>query len=151
MRNPSLAKTFGVSAPGAISKLFRGEIPATSHLLRLGPNDFHAGQNLAFAFNDTKEPYASELLQDPQTAETLRQIERDFAPKLMLFDMPPALYGDDVLAIRPLIDAVVLVVGGGLTTANEIREVESSLGPDTPLLGVVMNRAEGSRSREYGY
>ncbi len=151
LRDPMLAKTFGVESPGSIGDMLRGRITPEDHLRRLGPNAFHAGPNLAFAFNEAPEPYASELLQDARTAETLSAIAADFAPKLMLFDMPPALYGDDVLAMRPLIDAVILVVGGGLTTANEIREVENRLGAETPLLGVVLNRAEGTRTREYGY
>ncbi|SIS53529.1 Chromosome partitioning ATPase, Mrp family, contains Fe-S cluster [Roseivivax lentus] len=151
LRDPMLARTFGATATGAIGDMLRGKTAPEDHLQRLGPNSIHAGPNLAFAFNDAREAYASELLQDPRTADTLRRIEERFAPKLMLFDTPPALYGDDVLAMRPLIDAVILVVGGGLTTANEIREVENRLGTETPLLGVVLNRAEGSKTRQYGY
>ncbi|WP_254702264.1 MULTISPECIES: hypothetical protein [unclassified Roseivivax] len=151
LRDPMLARTFGVSNVGSIGDMMRGRIAPEDHLRRLGPNEFHAGPNLAFAFNEAPETYASELLQDPRTSETLRGIEARFAPKLMLFDMPPALYGDDVLAMRPMIDAVILVVGGGMTTANEIREVENRLGTETPLLGVVLNRAEGSKTRQYGY
>lgn len=46
---------------------------------------------------------------------------------------------------------MILVVGGGLTSEREIREVEARLGTETPLLGVVLNRAEGSTARKYTY
>ncbi|QFT61388.1 CpsD/CapB family tyrosine-protein kinase [Roseivivax sp. THAF30] len=151
LRNPSLSKVFGLSGMGPIGNLLRGASGPEDHLLRLGPNAIHASQNLAIAFNDAPETYASELLQDPRTGHSLNHVQERYRPDVMLFDMPPALYGDDVIAMRPHIDAVILVVGGGLTSEREIREVEARLGTETPLLGVVLNRAEGSTARKYTY
>ncbi|MHA7875717.1 P-loop NTPase [Roseivivax sp.] len=151
LRNPSLGKVFGLRGTGVIGNMFRGQVTPADHLRRVGPNAIHAGHNLAVGFNEAPETYASELLQDPRTARTLATIEENYDPDVMLFDMPPALYGDDVIAMRPCLDAVILVVGGGLTTEREIREVERRLGTETPLLGVVMNRAEGSSARKYSY
>jgi len=54
----------------------------------------------------------------------------------------PVRTASDVLALRPQFDAVLLVTGGGVTTDAQIREVETRLGTSTPLLGVVLNRAE---------
>ncbi|NDV53959.1 CpsD/CapB family tyrosine-protein kinase [Salipiger sp. PrR003] len=151
LRNPSLHKVMGMRAPGAMGALLRGVIPPEAHLLRMGENHIHAGHNIAFGFNEVIEPYAAELLNAPATAEVITSIEARLQPDVMLFDLPPALYYDDVLAFRPQIDGVLMVVGGGLTTEREIREVERRLGTDTPLLGMVLNKAEGTNLKKYQY
>ncbi|KMK65646.1 ATPase involved in chromosome partitioning [Puniceibacterium sp. IMCC21224] len=151
LRNPSMHKIFGVKSPGSIGALLRAETNAAAHLQRPARNTIHAGRSIAFAFNDTAEPYASELLQDPQSTQALHDLETQLAPDVVLFDLPPALYYDDVIAFRPQYDGVLLVVGGGMTTQDEIKEVERRLGKDTPLLGVVLNKAEGANPRKYSY
>ncbi|MBS0123387.1 exopolysaccharide biosynthesis protein [Aestuariicoccus sp. KMU-90] len=151
MRRPALHRVMGVSPTAAIGDMLRGEIAPQDHLMRLGPNDFHAGHNIAFSFNGLIEPYAAELLQDPRTGAALSRIETLFQPDVMLFDLPPALYYDDVIAFRPLFDGVLLVIGGGITTPKEIKEVERRLGASTPLLGMVLNRAEHTEINRYRY
>ncbi len=151
MRQPSLHRVMGVSAPGSIGDLLRGRVTPREHLRRLGRNDFHAGHNIAFGFNGIAEPYASELLQDPRTAHALNSIEAQLEPDVVLFDLPPALFYDDVIAFRPLFDGVLLVIGGGITTEKEIKEVERRLGESTPLLGMILNKSEDVQLRRYRY
>lgn len=151
LRRPTLHQVMGIDRPGSVGDMLRGRISPEEHLKRMGPNPVQAGRNIAFGFNDVVEPYASELLQDPRTAETLNRIETDLGADVMLFDLPPALFYDDVIAFRPLFDGVLLVVGGGLTTEKEIKEVERRLGEGTPLLGMVLNKAEGTEMDRYTY
>ncbi|MDA7423500.1 CpsD/CapB family tyrosine-protein kinase [Thalassococcus lentus] len=151
MRRPSLHKVMGVKAPAPVGDMLRGRISPQDHLMRLGENNFHAGHNIAFGFNNVIEPYASELLQDPRTVESLAQVEKTFEPDVMLFDLPPALFYDDVIAFRPMFDGVLLVLGGGITTEKEIKEVERRLGDSTPLLGMILNKAENTELARYQY
>nr|MDJ0823308.1 CpsD/CapB family tyrosine-protein kinase [Paracoccaceae bacterium] len=151
MRRPSLHRVMGVPAPGAIGDMLRGHVDPREHLLRMGQNSVHAGRNIAFGFNAMIEPYASELLQDPRAVQMLDRIEDMYEPDVMLFDLPPALFYDDVIAFRPQFDGVLLVIGGGLTTEKEVREVERRLGDQTPLLGMVLNKAEGTEHNKYRY
>ena len=151
MRRPALAKVLGVQNPGSIGDMLRGTKDPLKHIKRLGPNALHAGQNIAFGLNDSTESYASELLLDPRTGQTLDDIEDRLNPDVILFDLPPALFSDDVLALQPHLDGALLVVGGGLTTQAEIQEVESRLGDATPLLGIVLNKAEGVHNANYEY
>ncbi|MHA7867420.1 MAG: CpsD/CapB family tyrosine-protein kinase [Salipiger thiooxidans] len=151
LRRPTLHKVMGFRDPGSMGDMLRGLLPPERHLVRMGENAIHAGHNIAFGFNGAVEPYASELLQTPRTAETLRQMETMLQPDVVLFDLPPALYFDDVMAFRPLFDGVLLVIGGGITTDKEVREVERLLGENTPLLGMVLNKAEGTSLDKYTY
>ena len=151
MRRPALHKYLGVRQPGSIGDVLRGTRPAADHAQGIGTNTLSIGTRTAFFFNDTTEAYASELLQDPRTVAALDGIQSEFAPRVMLVDLPPALSSDDVIAIQPHLDAFLIVVGGGLTTERELRDVENRLGTDTPLLGMVMNRAEGTTDRSCSY
>lgn len=151
LRNPSLARLLSLPAPGRMSDFLTGRTQTPRHFLRFGPNRLKIGGNLAMGLNDQVETYASELLQLPATSAALGKMHRDLRPDVVLFDLPPALYHDDVLAFSPEYDGVLLVVGGGITRAEEIREVSRRLSDHTPLLGVVLNRAEGPTITNYSY
>ena len=151
MRSPSLHKIFGVSDTGAIGDMLRGDIAPDAHLQGFAPNSIAAGSHVAIGFNGIVEPYAAELLQDPSTKTVLEEIETQFQPDVMLFDLPPALLNDDVIAMRPHIDALLIVAAGGLTKANDIKETERRVGENIPLLGVVLNKSEHIEAGDYSY
>ena len=151
MRSPSLHKVFGVSDTGSIGDMLRGDIAPDAHLQGFAPNSIAAGSHVAIGFNGIVEPYAAELLQDPSTQAVFDEIETQFQPNVMLFDLPPALLNDDVIAMRPHIDALLIVAAGGLTKANDIKETERRIGENIPLLGVVLNKSEHIEAGDYSY
>ena len=151
MRSPSLHKIFGVTDTGSIGDMLRGKIAPERHMQGFAANDISAGSHVAIGFNGIVEPYAAELLQDPCTERAFKEIETTFAPDVMLFDLPPALLNDDVIAIRPHVDALLIVAAGGTTKASDIKETERRLGENIPLLGVVLNKAEIQDTGDYAY
>jgi Mrp family chromosome partitioning ATPase len=151
MRRPSLAQNFGIADPGSMERFLIGDVPLEQHFVRPQGNDMHIGTDLALGLNDRAETYAAELLQAPKTAEVLADLYARLSPDVVIFDMPPALFYDDVLGFRPQFDGVLLIIGGGHSKAKDVRDVEARFGTETPLLGVVMNRAEGENITNYGY
>jgi Mrp family chromosome partitioning ATPase len=151
LRKPNLHNVLGVKKPGAMADYLRGMLPTEDFFHVFGPNRLHIGANLAFGLNGRREEFTSELLQDPLTEEVLEMMEEDLDPDIVLFDLPPALANDDVIAFRPQYDAVLVIAGGGLTKAQEIRMVTKRLGADKPILGVVLNQADGLSVETYGY
>lgn len=151
LRMPALARALGVDAPGPLGEVLRGAVAPLDHLCRFGSNRLHIGDNVALGLNDRVEPYAAELFQTTQMAESLERIEAELATDLMLFDLPPALAQDDVIALAPLFDCIVMVVGGGQTTAREVRESLRRIGEDKPVLGMILNRGEGGENDAYLY
>jgi Mrp family chromosome partitioning ATPase len=142
MRHPTMASVLGVHAPGSVSDFLRGAVPPENHLHKLGQNMLNIGSNLALGLNSRAEDFAAEIIENAATGETLGRLEREISPDVMLFDLPPALSHDDVLALRPHLDAVLLVVSGDRTTARDIRETTRRLGERCPLLGIILNRSE---------
>jgi protein-tyrosine kinase len=136
LRAPSLAQTLGLTAPDSMADYLSGVIAPENFLQRVQPN-------LAVALNDSASENSAELFQNEMTAEVLEELEEALCPDLMLFDMPPALEFDDVLGFLPNVDAVLVVAGGGISTAEDITKVEQILSEVKPILGVMLNKADG--------
>lgn len=151
LRKPSLAGLLGIANPGSMGDWLRGTRRTDQQFRRFAPNGLKIGDTLAVGLNDRPEPYAAELLQSPDTRARIEQMEAELTPDIVLFDLPPALAQDDVIAFRQMFDGVLMVARGNQTKSAEIREVMRRLGEDVPLLGVILNGAEGAPTEEYGY
>ncbi|MWD30019.1 exopolysaccharide biosynthesis protein [Aquicoccus sp. SCR17] len=151
LRRPSLAQVMGARVPGTLSAVLTGDRALADHLVVPAENDLKIGRRLALGLNGRAESYASELLQGPTTPRVLSGMIETYDPDVVLYDLPPALYYDDVIAFREQFDGVLLVIGGGITRPREVHDVKRRLGEDTPLLGVIMNKAEGLSIADYSY
>ncbi|MDU8926228.1 CpsD/CapB family tyrosine-protein kinase [Alisedimentitalea sp. MJ-SS2] len=153
MRNPSVASVLGAANPGSMGDFLSGASSVHDHFIRLGRNALNIGNNLAVGLNDRVEAYASEMFQDPRTDDAFARMMQELDPDVVLYDLPPALAYDDVIAFKKYFDGVLMVVGGGSTTADEVHEAMRRIGDDVPLLGVVLNQAEneGRTGYTYGY
>lgn len=151
LRNPSVAPLLGETEPGRMGDFLRGHVEVEDHFRTIGQNMLNVGRNVAFGLNDKREPFASELLGSQSAHDAIELMQAELQPDLVIYDMPPALYHDDVLAFRDHYDGVLLVVGGGTTKANEIKELKRRFGEDKPLLGVILNKAEGLSISHYSY
>jgi protein-tyrosine kinase len=104
---------------------------------------------LAVVPNSRAIEQSSELLSSPRMAEFLRALEAEQPARIMVFDMPPLLVSDDVLAFAPRVDSFLLVVAEG-HTARRMLESAGQVLADKNLLGVVLNRsAERNESAYY--
>ncbi len=93
--------------------------------------------------------HSAEMLSSAKVVSLVEDLKRRYPSRLLIFDMPPILAADDVLAFSPYFDAALLVVGEGDTRRGDLAKALELLG-DTPLLGTVLNRSEET-SKGYGY
>ncbi len=82
---------------------------------------------------------SSELLASPKMAGLVNELKSRYASRLVLFDLPPLLAGDDASAFLPNADAALLVVRDAKTTKQELSR-STELMQGRPLLGTVLNR-----------
>jgi protein-tyrosine kinase len=139
LRRPHLAGIFGVADAAPLREFLFGEQPLESHFRRYG-------KNLGLALNSEPVEDPATVLQDPDTAMALDAMIQQLQPDAVIYDLPPALVSDDVMSMIPQIDAVLLVVDGTRTTAEEIKASERMLDGHVPLMGVVLNRAQDRRT-----
>jgi Mrp family chromosome partitioning ATPase len=144
LRAPRMAGLFGMAEAGALRDVLTGDQPFEGHLLRVG-------RTLALGLNSSPVTEAADLLHHPAMPGSLGAMMEGLDPQVALFDLPPVLVSDDVLAMAPTVDAVLLVIDGTRTTAAEVRTCEKMLDGQVPILGVVLNRAQDRDLTRYRY
>ena len=91
------------------------------------------------------------MLGSQRMLELMQALDAEQPRRMLIFDMPPVLAADDVLAFAPQIDGLLLVVAEGTTDRNSLRRAKEVLA-EMNLLGVVLNRsAERNDSAYYNY
>lgn len=144
LRRPELAHLLGVREDHALAEFLSGEQPLESI--------FHRhGRTLALGLNGCAVEKASETLHDPDTVAALTAMLEQLDPEVVIYDLPPALVNDDLLALAPCIDAVLLITDGTKTSPEDIRACERMLEGRIPLMGVVLNRAQDFSAGRYRY
>ncbi|MCB1797287.1 MAG: CpsD/CapB family tyrosine-protein kinase [Gammaproteobacteria bacterium] len=93
--------------------------------------------------------HSSEMLSSPKMVNLVEDLKNRYPSRLVIFDMPPMLACDDVLAFSPYFDAALLVVAEGDTQKGDLKKSLELLGK-TELLGTVLNKSAESTSG-YGY
>ncbi len=145
LRAPELFRLFGLDAAPSLQDYLEGDGAIMSHFYRIG-------RNLALGLNGTPVTNSAELMQSTTFGEALDTLTDRLRPDLLLFDTPPALGSDDVLALAQHCDAVLLVADGTMTAPEDITASERLFKEaDLPLLGVVLNRARDRNPDRYGY
>jgi len=144
LRRPQLAALLGLRDIGPLQEFLSGEQPLESQFRRVG-------RTLALGLNGTAVAEASDLLHSPDTGLALRAMTDQLDPQVVIFDLPPALVNDDVLALAGEVDAVLLVTDATRTTPDDIRACERLFKDRLPLMGVVLNRARDRTIGRYRY
>ena len=94
---------------------------------------------------------SSDLLSSPRMKELLAWLRQQSDRTIIIFDMPPVLSCDDVLAFCPDVDSVLLVATVGLTDRVALDKTMGLLA-DTNLLGIVLNKSDELSGNEgYAY
>ena len=108
------------------------------------------GENMAFsvAANSMKDP--SRLLTHSATSDVLDQIQVDYQPDIVLFDMPPILLSDETRAFLRLVDAVLIVAEAEVDSISKIDEVEREVAQYSNVAGIVLNKCQ-FMDDGYGY
>jgi capsular exopolysaccharide synthesis family protein len=88
---------------------------------------------------------SSEMLSSPKMVQLVEELKTRYTDRLTLFDMPPLLAGDDVIAFLPYLDAVMLVIEEGKTTSDELTKAYQLLG-EKNIMGTVLNKSEDASS-----
>lgn len=107
-----------------------------------------SAERLAVIPNFQAVANASDLLTSPRMDELVRALEAEAPRRIVIFDMPPVLASDDVLAFAPQVDGMLLVVAEGTTNRDALRSAKELL-QEMNLLGVVLNRSEASQEGAY--
>ncbi len=91
--------------------------------------------------------HSSEMLSSPRMVGLMQEMKTRYPSRVVLVDMPPLLVSDDVLALSPYLDAVLVVASDGETDRDDLTRAVGLL-EQINILGITLNK---SSARNYGY
>ena len=146
LRRGSVAKVFELEEGLGIEAFLAGEAASPG----VGARDVaNTGLTVFPAWPNRHS--SAELLAGPRLkamVEAMRALPGD---TINICDLPPAFANDDAAIVLREIDAYLLVVEEGRTTARQVRDTIALLRP-SPCIGTVLNRYHGGiGGDDYGY
>lgn len=137
LRRGSVATQFGIDPEPGIAQYLTGAIDTLSPVARAV-----ASSNLVIYPGTAVTESSAELLAGPRMralSGAMAQLPDDC---LSICDLPPAFANDDAAIALEQLDAFLLVVEEGKTTARQVKDAVKVLAP-TPCVGTVLNRYNG--------
>jgi len=114
----------------------------------------HPQQNQRLVLLPGSKPTSnsSEMLSSLDMLELVQQLKKRYPSRLVVFDLPPVLESDDVLAFAPYLDAMLLVVEEGKTQREQLaRAAELLQATNQNLIGTVLNKSAEQNSMHGSY
>lgn len=93
---------------------------------------------------------SSEMISSPKMKDLIADIKNKYKSRIIIFDMPPVLAADDVLASMSYYDAALLVVEDGGNKPEEIKKALRMIS-GTNLLGTVLNKSDNPPDHQSYY
>jgi protein-tyrosine kinase len=143
LRRPSVATQLGLTQPQSMAGLLHGSRSVAESFVRYG-------DVLAIGTNAVPVRDSAGILLGAATAEGVATLQSTLLPDVILYDLPPMLMSDDVMAFLPHLDCVLLVAAAGTTRLDEVDKCEQDLAEQTNVLGVVLNKCR-YMGEDYGY
>jgi protein-tyrosine kinase len=95
-------------------------------------------------------PKPTELMASKKMKELLKEVKSRYDDRYIIIDSPPPSMAAETNAITQYVDAVILVVQASKTPQAAVQDVIELVGREK-LIGVVLNQADESNRRYYGY
>ena len=136
LRAPALHRYFEIASERPVQDMLSGEVPPEAFLRRLAARVALAP---GIPASDAPGGIAPEDL-----VTTLGELTDNYAPDMIICDLPALLDGDAALEICSHLDAVLMTADSHRTKADEITACERLLSGQTEFLGVILNNYTGA-------
>lgn len=141
LRHSSVARYLGLKPKYGVSDCLASKVPAEKIFIRTNI------ERLVVAPNVHQVTHSSEMLSSPAMHE-LNAMLRSDPNRIIIFDMPPLLSADDMLAFEPLTDAILLVVAEGMTARTDSVKACELL-ENLNVIGTLLNRSDEKTASYY--
>lgn len=142
LQRPQVGAYLGMSYEYGLTDYLTGQVELEQIIYDIGV------KRLAVVPNASSVENSSELLGSPRMAEFVNALDNQIPRRIVVFDMPPLMVTDDVLAFAPRVDAFLLVVSQGQTARRTLSNAKEVL-DELNLMGVVLNRSTERNDSPY--
>jgi len=144
LQKPRVAACLGLKpADGGVLDILRGQTTLRSALTAA-----RAGNQKIMVLPTRATRESSELMGSRGMRGLLQDVRRDYQSHIVILDLPPILSSDDVIALLPQIDCVMLVAAVGISKVSEVEECNRHL-QSSHLIRLVVNKATDASSNYY--
>src|SRR3984885_4458249 len=142
LQRPQLGAYLGMTYEHGLTDYLTGQVNLDQIIYDIGV------KRLAVVPNASSVENSSELLRSPRMGEFIAALEAQLPRRIVVFDMPPLMVTDDVLAFAPRVEAFLLVVSQGQTARRTLQNAKEVLS-EMNLMGVVLNRSTERNDSPY--
>lgn len=142
LRRPQVAVSLGLPAEVSLNQVLIGNVGIEDAMVNPGI------PRLVVLPTRQAISASAEMLASGKVANLLGELRERYEDRVVVVDLPPVLAADDVLAVVPQIDCVLMVVGNGTSTRKEIEESMRRLS-NVQLIGVVLNKDDAPTQNAY--
>lgn len=145
LRRPGVADLMGSKPSHGIRDVLNGNVSPQDQMMRLRSN-----VALSMARGPVADPI--QVMLADTTAEMFNDVQAQFDPDIMIFDLPPMLVTDDARAFLKNVDCALIVARADQTRMTQLDICEREVAEQTNVLGVVLNncRHAGEEEEYYG-
>jgi protein-tyrosine kinase len=144
-RRPKVATSLGLEPDGDVLTVLNGQSRLQNAILHV-----RVGNQRLKVLPTYSASGSSELMGSRAMAAMFQDIKRDYRSEIVIVDLPPLLSSDDVIAILPQVDCVLLVVAVGTSTIAQIEECKKHL-QSVDVTRVVLNKVPETSANYHYY
>jgi protein-tyrosine kinase len=133
LRRPDVANCLGLPPADSLNEVLAGKADLRGVIVHAGIPGF------LVLPTRRKVAGASDVLASDRVSRIIGNLRDDYPERVIVMDLPPVTAVDDVIAVLPRVDCVLLVVGNGSSTKKQVDESRRHLARFN-LLGVVVNK-----------
>lgn len=142
LRRPSIARYFNCEPEYGLCDYLLGNIELTDILFTPGID------RLAILPGGRSVVDSSELLSAPKMVRLAQELKNRYEGRVVIYDMPPLLMADDVLAFAPYVDAALLVLQEGKTRKEDLKKAMEML-EVVNVIGTILNKSQYKKLTYY--
>ncbi len=145
LRRSRLHSMMGLPNKAGFTSVLIGQTPIAAALQQV-----EGQENLSVLTSGERPPNPAELLSGTRAREVFGVLER--LADIVIIDCPPVLPVTDAVLIAANVDATLMVVSSGTSTAKDLSNALDLLGQvDAPVAGVVLNSVSTNAGYRYRY
>lgn len=144
LRRPNVATLMGQKPNHSIRDVLNGDVSAQDQMMRLRTN-----VALSMARGPMADP--TQVMLAATTSQLFDDIQDQFKPDVMIFDLPPMLVTDDARAFLKNVDCVLIVARADQTRMTQLDVCEREVSEHSNVLGVMLNNCRHVADTEEYY
>ena len=144
MRRPQVSSYLGLNHEKGLYEAISGSAPLSECMVHLDIS----GPKLSVLSNRRPISNPAEVIGSKEMNVLLAQLKSDKRKPIIILDTSPMLACDDVIALLPRIDCIILAIAERMSTASDVTSCERLL-QSTNYLGLVLTKSEEKTENYY--